>query len=119
MAMLNGYKLKGPCDQCPFRSDGKGVRHLRPGRLLDLKEVSDFSCHKTVKYDSADPERDALTCGGWLAMQWRCERSFPKLTALAASLGAFQPEDLRTDEVFDSWQSADDHQNDEIKCSGE
>ena len=105
---ISQYKLAGPCDQCPFRSDGKGVRHLRPGRLLGLKEVSDFSCHKTVKYGSA--EQDALTCGGWLAMQWRCEGSFPKLPAFAAALGAFRPEELRTDEVFESWQSADEHQ---------
>lgn len=50
------FSLKTPCNQCPFRSDGKGIRLNGPRAAEIIKAISAeqrvFSCHKT----HIDPE---------------------------------------------------------------
>lgn len=48
------FDLTRPCENCPFRKDGKGVE-LLPGRWKDIKRAlidkqATFSCHKTIEF---------------------------------------------------------------------
>lgn len=109
--MTDRHNLNGPCDQCPFRSQGRrALRGLRPGRVTELMEEADpFYCHKTIHKDTPPS-----VCGGWLAMQWRVYNGFPKLTAMAARIGMFDPHTLRVGEVFESTEDAEEAQ----RCFG-
>jgi len=54
------FDLKGPCPNCPFRSDKRG--YLRPARVeeicVGLFDERTFSCHKTVAYSEDDEGPD-------------------------------------------------------------
>lgn len=53
------YKLKRPCDDCPFLREG-GIRLAGPERIREiLDDRVTFPCHKTVDYD--DDAEDGQT----------------------------------------------------------
>lgn len=56
------FDMKKPCDDCPFRRDGKGIR-LMDNRWEELTDAlvcqqETFTCHKTVRYDLAEEDED-------------------------------------------------------------
>jgi hypothetical protein len=66
--------LVKPCDNCPFRKNGEGIK-LNPGRIRELARTvgrlgHGFHCHKTVhRDDDGEPtttHREQL-CAGSLA----------------------------------------------------
>lgn len=68
--------LVKPCDNCPFRNNGNGIK-LHAGRIRELartvgKKGHAFSCHKTTDHDHDDDgerefnHREQL-CAGALA----------------------------------------------------
>jgi len=69
------FDLTSPCDDCPFRNDGKGIRWLGRARAVEIVgalERSTFSCHKTDSDpDDDDDSKDNVTtehCAGALIM---------------------------------------------------
>jgi hypothetical protein len=72
------FALKKPCENCPFRCDGKAI-DLAPGRLTGIirdlltDDGSTFQCHKTVHSDRGGewsddgdyvPSGDESMCAG-------------------------------------------------------
>jgi hypothetical protein len=55
---MSMFKMKRPCDQCPFRHDVRGF--LSEDRATEIADalLSDqtFSCHKTVDYSNEDED---------------------------------------------------------------
>lgn len=114
------YGLKKPCSSCPFVE--AHTFHLRADRIMEIADANSFSCHNTVDYDREDPETGEMSayrdkegehqCFGWLVVQWAQYGGFPAVTAFAARLGSFSPEDLPTPEeagcypTFDAYAAA-------------
>lgn len=67
------WRMKEPCTNCPFNSDGPGL-HLRKsllqGRFLEIKRGllsgEHFTCHKTTKETGDGSE---LMCAGAIKYQ--------------------------------------------------
>lgn len=62
--------LAKPCDNCPFRNNGKGVK-LNRSRITELAqrvgvEGRGFICHKTANYED-EPRKQEQHCAGALA----------------------------------------------------
>lgn len=53
---MSGFDLVAPCGNCPFRSDGKGIK-LRAEAVTDLQQS--FFCHKFTIHDDDDSDADA------------------------------------------------------------
>lgn len=53
--------LVKPCEGCPFRRDGTGVK-LHPLRVREIAKIvgkgGSFICHKTAKHDDETGERE-------------------------------------------------------------
>lgn len=68
------FRLKKPCENCPFRNDENGIP-LMPGRRESIIEdlltnaASTFHCHKTVDYSDETPKTNkACHCAGAAAV---------------------------------------------------
>lgn len=83
------YRIKRPCADCPFRSDGNGI-DLMPGRLSQIAnditqgDGTTFFCHKTLsgeRHEEFDDEDEGYTpgkkdsaCAGALIFQFKYGR---------------------------------------------
>lgn len=143
----NIYTLKGPCSNCPFRSDKPF--YLDEDRVTEiaesLRDGATFYCHKTVVYDDPpesqdlDPEASdacddeesdpsfsgritnrARACAGALATMEREGRP-NQIMRIAHRLGFYDPENLDKDApVYPSlaaWTAA--RRSDEASASGD
>lgn len=80
MKLIDGvmrWRMKEPCDNCPFSDSEAGKRlraSLRPTRMAEieanLRNDGTFFCHKTVEEDG---DGSQLVCAGALA--WQDERN--------------------------------------------
>jgi hypothetical protein len=66
------YSMTKPCDNCPFRSDGNGVR-LRRSRVREIETSlirGEFPCHKTTGATRGEdrPESEWVHCAGALIL---------------------------------------------------
>lgn len=80
------YRIKRPCADCPFRSDGNGI-DLMPGRLSQIAhditqgDGKTFYCHKTLSGErfeeleeedvGYEPGRKEAACAGALIFQFK------------------------------------------------
>lgn len=83
------YGLTKPCANCPFRSDGSGVRLTR-GRTIEIERAlvrSSFHCHKTT-----GPRHDDMSntqhCAGALILLEKLERP-SQMMRIAERLGMY------------------------------
>ena len=100
---ISPFRLKRPCGNCPFRTDGKAIG-LMAGRLDEITteittgDGKPFFCHKTLSGEPSDErpytpgDRDAI-CAGALIYQLKVGR-VPIPIRLAFSLGEYSYEDL-------------------------
>jgi hypothetical protein len=106
------YKLKRPCDNCPFLKQG-GIR-LAPARASGLVENAlseqgnDFPCHKTVEYEDDQPPntQDASHCVGSIIFSLKHDVE-TQMMRIAARLRLYDPAEIMADKkavasVFDS-----------------
>ena len=94
------FKLKRPCSNCPFRK-GKGEQfRLHPKRLEEITKGSAFQCHKTVDYDTEDPESRAgdkpQQCAGLMAVLLRAGRP-NQIMQVAERFGELDPSEIDPD----------------------
>ena len=110
------YRLTKPCATCPFRTDVRP--YLRPDRVDEMEadlERGEFSCHKTVRYDSMreddDGEPDFRTrdrrgeahCAGALILLEKLERP-SQMMRIAERLRMYDARRLDMDApVFDTF----------------
>lgn len=105
------FDLRGPCADCPFRSDAK----MHNGVFKDLPKMVRMhedgrlahTCHKT------DPRADGYVegysgpvqhCGGMLAMIAADPASMGAFHRRAVVLGRWKPEKMDLSNVFRSWR---------------
>lgn len=108
------YSLRGPCSNCPFRSDKPFYLHPeRVDEIADsLERGESFSCHKHNDFDEdgqAVPTQSERECGGVMATLEREERP-NQMMRIAERLGMYNPANLDPNApVFDSieeWRDA-------------
>lgn len=95
---VDTFKLKTPCQNCPFRTDVTPyirVQYLK--QVLADRHV--FVCHKTVDYSHFDKGRktsDTQPCAGFLiCMQHDNKKN--DLMQLAERLGLYDPSKMNMD----------------------
>ena len=87
------FKLHGPCNECPFRSDRPF--YFRPGRRRSIYESivngdETFPCHKTLH------DEEVIHCGGALVFLQKAGKLFYNvLYRLAAKAANSNPDMLR------------------------
>lgn len=110
------YRLRKPCENCPFRSDGQGVE-LRPARVDEIEmhlTMGPFACHKTVDYAEAEWDDDesyssggmanASHCAGALILLEKLEQPH-QMMRIAERIGLYDPDALDMEApVWDSWE---------------
>lgn len=115
----NPFGLRGPCADCPFRSDKPF--HLGPGRRQEiadgLRAGADFPCHKTIDYTAHEDEgRGQRTpgtqwCGGALATIERGDEGPNQSMRIGERLGLYDPSRIDPDapvhDGLDEWVAAD------------
>jgi len=93
------FDMKSPCDNCPFRNDGKGIA-LHPERALEISDDvlhgnGSFTCHKTTVYDEELDELvagpDAQMCAGAMLLAVH-EDAHGQMLRIARRLGMWNPE---------------------------
>lgn len=102
------FKLKRPCQNCPFRK-GQGEKfRLGADRLAEIFEAPAFQCHKTIDYDAEDEEgygRAGDTpqqCAGLMAVLHRAGRP-NQIMQVASRITPFDPAGLDPDgEAYDT-----------------
>lgn len=96
----NGYDLKNPCANCPFRTDVKP--YLRPARAREIVESLSrgvFHCHKTIDYDNEDDDGNLQRngkeqfCAGALIMMHK-QGTVGQMARIAERIGAYDPDAL-------------------------
>lgn len=106
------YSLRGPCSNCPFRSDKPF--YLDPDRVDEIADAiladASFTCHKTVDYDD-EPfvgER-GRECGGEMVTLEREGRANQGMR-IAERFGFYDRERLDMDapvyDSIDEWREA-------------
>jgi hypothetical protein len=107
------FKLKRPCENCPFKK-GQGSRfRLNVRRLAGIFDAPAFQCHKTVQYgedEDGDPTHNQgdhpQQCAGLMAILHR-EDHHNQIMQVAIRFGEFNPELLDPDrEAYDTWRQA-------------
>ena len=90
------FKLKRPCNNCPF-ARGRGEFFRLPRlRLLDIVSATGFQCHKTVDYSGPDrplPGDHPQQCAGLMALL-RAEDKPNQMMQLAERLNYADFKDL-------------------------
>lgn len=85
------FDLVRPCANCPFRSDGRGVK-LRAERIVEITQAIEhqtFECHKTARRRKIDRSHCA---GALIYQESRGERG--DLQQVAERLGLYDPSRL-------------------------
>lgn len=110
------YKLKRPCDNCPFRSDIPA--YLTPARVVEIQRSlirGEFSCHKTNDFD--DESGDAIEtdrtqhCAGALILMEKLGQS-SQMMRICERIGLYDHTQLEMDApVFDSFEKMIEAQN--------
>lgn len=97
------FDLTTPCNDCPFRIDGKGVQ-LGPGRWQEIRECIEeedgyFPCHKTIDYgdhdDTGSPrlQPGMQHCAGAMIHLEQLEKP-NQFMRVAERLGLYDPDQL-------------------------
>lgn len=100
------YGLTRPCDNCPFRNDGHGVR-LTVGRVREIENSllrSEFPCHKTTNVEKGGLDMSNAThCAGALILLEKLHRP-SQMMRIAERLGMYDRSRLDMNApVFDSF----------------
>lgn len=105
------FKLKRPCNNCPFRK-GMGANFRLPkARLDEIASGAAFQCHKTIDYDEFDDVvarqgEHPQQCAGLMAVLHREGRT-NQIMQVATRLGGFNPDTLDPDnEAYESLDEA-------------
>lgn len=94
------FKLKRPCESCPFRSDIRGF--LRRARAKEIAEAllhdQTFTCHKTLDYSEEDEKRHHILntsshCAGAAIFLEKQQRP-NQMMRIAERLGMYRLADL-------------------------
>ena len=120
----NLYKLKAPCKDCPFRSDGAFVGKLGKRRIEgiveNIRNDGFFPCHKTVNNDDYDLEDDITLvtdgkprgkesfCAGALAMLEATNETLNhRVLRMDIYFGNYVPSNIKlvNAPVFTTWES--------------
>jgi len=114
---MTSYGLKKPCKTCPFVKAHDFP--LRADRIRAIGDADPFPCHNTIDYGQEDPETGEMRphrdtkgehhCFGHLVVQLAEYGGFNKVTAFAARMGAFVPEDLPTPEEAGCYASFEEY----------
>lgn len=101
------FRLKKPCDNCPFVMSAKNMFGLTRGRLTDIFEAPAFQCHKTVDYSSDDEEGRSgdkpAQCAGLIALHYK-EQKMNQITQVAVRLIGYNPATIDSTNVFASYE---------------
>ena len=91
------YRLKSPCDNCPFRTDiTPFIKGERAEEIFEsLVRGATFPCHKTLDYDSSDDgspvEKETTAhCAGALIMLEHMNMP-NQMMRIAERIGVYDP----------------------------
>lgn len=113
---VNPFGLRGPCADCPFRTDKPFyLGQARREEIADgLRAGADFPCHKTIDYSHDDGGRrtpGTQFCGGALATIERGDDGPNQGMRIAERLGMYDPSRLDPDapvpDGLDAWVDDD------------
>lgn len=101
--IVNPFRLKAPCDNCPFL---KEVRpYLQPRRIdlieRDIREDRYFPCHKTTTL-RAD-HRGAAICAGSIKLVEKMDLR-PRFWRMGVALNIYQPGSIGGADVYDNFE---------------
>ena len=96
------FKLKRPCDNCPFRRGVGETFQLHPARLREIVDAPAFQCHKTVDYSGDDPApgEKPQQCAGLMSVLHKAGKP-SQLMQVAERLGDFGPDSLDHADTYD------------------
>lgn len=95
---MNGYNLKRPCPNCPFRNDREPyITGERAEEIAySLWGGAEFPCHKTTHHDDDGdymPSKDEQFCAGALIVQELSDGP-NQMMRIAERLGMYDPREL-------------------------
>lgn len=95
------FSLRGPCADCPFRTDKPFfLGHDRAREIADsiVDDDAPFTCHKTIDYSSgeADVTENGRECGGVMVILERMQHPNQGMR-IAERLGIYDPARLDMD----------------------
>ncbi len=102
MSEKKGYRLKRPCENCPFRTDRRFyLGHERSIEIAEgLRAGGEFHCHKTVNYDEEDGfvrTGEEEHCAGALIVLESSAEGPNQMMRIAERLGFYDPGKLDLD----------------------
>ena len=98
------FRLRLPCENCPFRKDTGHLFGLSYQRLQEIYFAPSFQCHKSVDYSKDSPLSGGkpLQCAGIIALQYK-EGKLNQITQLAARLLSYDPSTVASNSVYESY----------------
>jgi hypothetical protein len=107
------FKLKSPCNNCPFRRGVGETFRLDAARLEEIRSAVAFQCHKTLDWaddGSSSPGHQPQQCAGLMAVLAR-EGELNQIMQVATRLSALALDDLDPrGEAYGSWADVlEDH----------
>lgn len=87
------FRLKRPCNNCPFTIGNGSLFRLR--RVQSIADGPAFQCHKTVDYSGDEPSHGdkPQQCAGLMAVLLN-ERRPNQIMQVAERLGHFKPDEV-------------------------
>lgn len=101
MSSSDPFRLKAPCDNCPFRRDVN--MRLRPERVdlieKDIRNDRRFSCHKTTMARRSE----WAICAGSLKLIEKMDLR-PRFWRMGVAFRIYEPGSIRGADVYDNFE---------------
>lgn len=100
------FRLRKPCDNCPFTKGQGELFALGGDRLQEIFEAPAFQCHKTLAYnDEGETEKgdNPSQCAGLIALHFK-ERNSNAIIRAAMLLIDYNPVIIDASNVYDSYE---------------